>query len=175
MSNTARDEFYAQLLPIEADRVLLPAAAVGETLNMENVVLNTGSPAWLLGFSGLGGRSEKERLPVVSIEGMLGRNIPVRSSRTRIARIYSLTGGSDWMMVIQGQPHLAPLNSKALQSAPLDTRDPVELVLSRGRIANLSAFIPDLEVVEKLIAGAVAQSGGAAGQLPDWEPGSSLT
>lgn len=169
MAVSNSEEFYAQLLPIEGDRVLLPAAAVREALQMDRIELNTGSPAWLLGFANVG----DERLPVLSLEGMLGRPMPVRSTRSRMVRIISVEGAQDWMLVTQGQPHLTPLNARALQAAPLETRDPLDLVMSRGRIANLTAFIPDLEEIERRIAKSLKSAADAA--LPDWQPGSSLT
>lgn len=165
MEAQVHEEFYGQLLPIEEDRVLLPAVAVQEALQMDRIDLNTGSPGWLLGYTKLGDK----KLPVVSMEGLLGRPMPVRSTRSRMVRIISMTGASGWMLMTQGQPHLTPLNAKALQSAPLESRDPLELVLSRARIANLSAFIPDLEEIERLIL--KAQRSDVSEPLPDWQPG----
>ena len=165
MSNQ-RDEFYAQLLPIEGDRVLLPAAAIREALQLDRIELNSGSPAWLLGHA----QSAGVRLPVISLEGLMGRSIPARGSRSRMVRVVSTSGKSDWMMVTQGQPHLTPLNMQALQPAPLESQDPLDLILARGKIANLTAFIPDLDEIEQRVERA-AQAGDAA-SLPDWQPGS---
>lgn len=164
MNAQAGEEFYGQLLPIDGDRVLLPAVAVREALQMDRIELNTGSPAWLLGFATPGGI----RLPVVSLEGLMGRAMPARSSRTRMARIVSISGGPGWMMMTQGQPHLTPLNNTALQAAPLEARDPLDLVLSRGKIANLSAFIPDVEEIERRIE--KVKNTDDASALPDWQP-----
>jgi len=158
------EEFYAQLIPIEGDRVLLPAAAVREAIQMDRIELNTGSPAWLLGHVNMGG----ERMPVVSLEGMLGRSMPSRSARSRLVRILSLGDGGSWLLVAQGQPHMTPLNTKALAASPLEAHDPLELVLSRGRIANLSVFIPDLETIEERLQ--KAQLGNQSADLPDWQP-----
>lgn len=170
MNAKVGEEFYAQLIPIEEDRVLLPAAAVREAMQMERIDLNTGSPAWLLGFA----RLTAVRLPVISLEGMLGKSIPGRSTRSRLVRIVSITGSSDWLLLGQGQPHMTPLNIQALQPAPLEANDPLELVLSRARIANLSAFIPDLEAIEERISQALASAAEAAAEgLPDWQPGDS--
>ena len=164
MSTREVDEFYAQLLAIEGDRVLLPAAAIREGQHLDRIEMNTGSPAWLLGFT----RSMGDRLPVVSLEGLLGKPVPARSARARMIRVVSMTGDSDWMMLTQGQPHLTPLNDQALQPAPMGADDSPEIVLCRGKIANLTALIPDLEEIEKRIAEAVKTAEVAS--QPDWQP-----
>lgn len=166
MKTQVNDEFYAQLLPIEGDRVLLPAAAIREALQLDRIELNSGSPAWLLGFA----RSMGERLPVVSIEGMMGKAIPARNSRARMVRVVSTLGKGDWMLVTQGQPHLTPLNMQALRPAPLASQDSLELILARGKIANLIAFIPDLEEIEKRIGQALLSA--QASEADDWSPDS---
>lgn len=165
MSATKTEEFYAQLLPLEGDRVLLPAAAIREGQHLDRIELNTGSPAWLLGFT----KSMGERLPVVSLEGLMGKAVPAKSAKSRIIRVVSMSGKSDWMLLTQGQPHLTPLNEKALVPSSLDANDPVDLVLCRTRIANLVALIPDLEEIEKQVEAAIktAETGSAA----DWQPG----
>jgi hypothetical protein len=44
------------------------------------------------------------------------------------------------------------LNRSALQPVALDARDRDEFVLSRVRVANTQAFIPDLDAIESKLA-----------------------
>lgn len=156
-------ERYTQILPLEGDRLLLPAAAVGEVLNLEGMRLSTAPPHWYLGTKRWAGQD----LPVFSFEGLCGRSVPPRSARSRIV-ILRLPTGESLGVVCQGQPHLAPVNARALSPSVLTPTDPEAYVLARVRIANLSALIPDLESIQRGIAKAQIAAQGA--QLPDWVP-----
>ncbi len=157
-------EHYAQLLPLDGDRALLPAVAVGEVLNMERVELSTGAPNWFIGIKRWGGHE----LPVVSLEGVCGRPIPPRSSRTRLVVVKTPAGGIGMAVICQGHPHLAPVNTVALQPAALTAVDPPELVLARVKIANISAMVPDVEAIERRLD--QARQVAMAGNLPAWSP-----
>lgn len=164
MTTLSGREHYAQLLPLDGDRALLPAVAVGEVLNMERVELSAGAPNWYIGIKRWGGRE----LPIVSLEGVCGRPIPPRSSRTRLVVVRTPAGGVGMAIVCQGQPHLAPVNQVALQPAELTAVDPTEFVLARVRIANISAMVPDIEAIEEKLDD--ARQAALANNLPGWQP-----
>lgn len=161
MSTGDRGELYTQILPLDGDRILIPASAVGEVLNLSGMTLATGSPGWYLGSKRWAGRD----LPVISLEGLCGRPVPPRSTRSRIVILRTATG-REMGVVCQGQPHLAPVNERALTPSGLAAMDPEQFVLARLRIANLSAFVPDLDAIAKVME--KAQLAQQASQAPAW-------
>lgn len=164
------DEAYGQIIPLDGDALLLPNAAVIEVRGLEGMRMRTEPPGWLLGFV----RWREQELPVVSLEGLLGRPLPLKSRRTRLLIINSVgTSLNTGLMALicQGYPHLTALNRSAMQPAVLEARDPDELVLSRVRVANTQALIPDLETMESKIAQAMRVEETPA---EDWEPSATL-
>lgn len=160
------EEAYGQIVPLDGDALLLPNSAVIEVRGIEGVRMRTEPPGWLLGFVEWRG----QELPVVSLEGLLGRALPLRSRRTRLLIINSV--GNELpngllALVCQGYPHLTGLNRSALQPMALETRDPDEMVLARVRVANTQAFIPDLDAMETKIAQALRVVESPA---QDWQP-----
>lgn len=162
----APDEIYVQLVPLEGDNLLLPKVAVVEVLGMEEVMLSTNPPEWLLGHLEWRGR----RIAVVSVEAMVGREPPAKGRRSRLVVINSLgeqMDGDAFAVVCQGYPHLSALNRAALNKTEDDAKDDPELVLSRVAVANNRAFIPDLAAIEERIQQANAMQ--SAGD--DWQAG----
>lgn len=163
---------YGQLMPLASTWLLLPKAGLAEVLGMEAVALETEGPAWLLGFADW----REQRLPVLSLEALLGEPMPARTRRTRVAVIKSLGMHLDaglFMIVLQGKPQLTLLNPAALRPAPV-REDDGEVILARTRLANTEAVIPDLEAIERRLAEAVAEVEDQHLAATDWEPGGNL-
>jgi chemosensory pili system protein ChpC len=162
------EEAFGQIVPLDGDALLLPNHAVVEVLGLDEVQLRTDPPAWLLGFV----QWRDHELPVISLEGLMGRKMPARSRRTRLLVVNSVGVGLNaglFALVCQGYPHLATLNRTALQPVKLESRDPDALVLARVRVANALAIIPDLDAVEaRLVDMLPIVTAGAA--AADWQP-----
>src|SRR5689334_2856667 len=79
-------DLYGQIIPIEADALLLPNAAVVEVRSMDDISVRSQPPGWLLGTV----RWREHELPVISLEGLLGRTIPPRTRRSRLVIVNSL-------------------------------------------------------------------------------------
>ncbi len=143
-----RDQVYAVLLSLHNDTLLLPNAAVVEVLPRDALQASDGPSAdWLLGTCEWSNR----RVPVVRFETLNQRRGPEDSRRERIVVLNSLgrhLAGGHLAIVTQGYPHLVTLNQGAVVTAPLRDSDRDDLVLSRLRIANQEALIPDLDVLE---------------------------
>jgi chemosensory pili system protein ChpC len=158
-------DLFGQIIPLDADAMLLPNAAVVEVRNMDDISVRSEPPGWLLGSI----RWREHDVPVVSLEGVLGRAVPARSRRSRLVVVNSLGTHLDHGLlafVVQGYPHLTALNRSALQSVAREARDPDALVLARVRVANTLAVIPDLEAIEARTAEILPA---AAAETP-WEP-----
>jgi len=167
-ADTQPRELFGHLLPLQGVSLLLPKPAVLEVLGLDSVALDTDGPNWLLGFSEWHGR----RLPAISIEALAGESLPTRSRRSRLVVINSLGTHLEnglFAVVIQGYPHLTGLNPAALQRRP-DLPQDADVALSRVRLANTEAIIPDLEAIEARLAEVVATVDQAAEAAGDWEP-----
>jgi chemosensory pili system protein ChpC len=160
-----REESYGQIIPLDGDALLLPNSAVIEVRGMEGVRMRTAPPGWLLGFIDW----REYELPVISLEGLLGRAMPMRARRSRLLIINSVGTALNaglLTLICQGYPHLTALNRSALQAVALEKRDPDDLVLSRVRVANTQAVIPDLDAIEVKIAQAI---GTPEAPAQDWQ------
>ncbi len=160
------EESYGQIVPLDNDALLLPNSAVIEVRGLEGMQMRTEPPGWFLGLVPW----REYELPAVSLEGMMGRALPLRSRRTRLLIINSVGSSLNTgllALVCQGYPHLTGFNRAAMQAVALEGRDPDDLVLSRVRVANTLAFIPDLDRIESKLAQILN-----AGESPTepWQP-----
>lgn len=146
-----RDQLYAVLMALRENSLLLPNAAVVEVLSRDALRRDAGGPEWLLGHCEWSNR----RVPVVRFETLNGHEGEGDARRERVVVLNSLgrhLPSGHLALLTQGYPHLVTLNRAALRPVPLDAGDRQDLVLSRVRIANQVALIPDLETVEAEIA-----------------------
>lgn len=147
-----REQVYAVLMSVHEDTLLLPNAAVVEVLPRD--ALQGGdaqASSWLIGHCDWNNR----RVPVVRFELLNNGRVAADPRRERIVVLNSLgrhLASGHLAIVTQGYPHLVTLNQSAVQGTPLRSADRDDLVLSRVRIANQEALIPDLEVLEAEIA-----------------------
>lgn len=138
---SVRDEIYAVLIAIEGDTLLLPNAAVNEVLPVATLE-GVADGAWL------GRRTWNNRvLQVLSFEALNNGRVPVGNRRARNVVLHS-AGAASYALLAQGYPHLVTLNRSALIPIPLRGTDRPQAVLSRVRIANTEALIPNLEALE---------------------------
>lgn len=157
MSGETR-QLYAVLMALAGDMLLLPNAAIAEVVAREAVQPDVRLPAWLAGFVEWNSR----RLPVLRFEVLNGGAMPVDSRRERVVIINSngrhLPSGQ-FALLTQAYPHLVTLTRAALQAEPLRASDRDDLLLSRARVANQVALIPDLDMIEAEIARALSPAG----------------
>jgi chemosensory pili system protein ChpC len=147
---TEKQELYAVLMALTGDTLLLPNIAVAEVLTIDRLKAEDG-PEWLAGRCEYNNRT----LPVIRFEVLNGGERTEPSRRTRIAVLNCISGKlpyGQYAMLCQGYPHLVTLNRAALVAEPLAQGDRAELVLTRVKIANTAAAIPNLETVELDIA-----------------------
>lgn len=140
-----REELYAVLIAIHGDTLLLPNATVAEVLSADGLEpLGSGPRVGVRDWNG-------RRLRVVSFEILNGGRAPPEYSRARIIVLHPLDGvpsDNACGILAQGYPHLLTLNRTALVKAPLRGSDAAGIVLSRVKIANTEALIPNLEAIQ---------------------------
>jgi chemosensory pili system protein ChpC len=146
--SATREQIYAVLMTVNEDTLLLPNAAVAEVLAREALQVADGpAPDWLLGYCDWNNR----RVPVVRFERLNQAATGGDPRRERLVVLNSLgrhLPSGHLAIMTQGYPHLVTLNRTAIRPAPLREGDRDDLVLTRVRIANQEALIPDLEQTE---------------------------
>ena len=152
------EELYSLLVPLDGERLIVPRACVAEVVRFSQPEEREGSTDWFLGTVSWNGRD----LPVVAFEGVVGRNVPEVSGRTRIVVFHAATGTLPvgcFGVLTQGFPQLVRVNREVLK---LDTRNdgwPEQApVLCRVKMINEYPLIPHLERLEAQIAEEVTQA-----------------
>ena len=82
------EELYSLLVPLNEDRLIVPRACVAEVVRFMRPEVSEGSSDWLLGTINWNGRE----LPVVAFEGLIGKDVPESTGRTRIVVFYASGG-----------------------------------------------------------------------------------
>jgi len=145
-------EIRGVFLPVADRQILLPNAAVAELIGYQEPEEDPAAPDWFLGHIPWRGK----RIPLVSLERAVGRPDAVsQSKRVRIAVLNTLNGNADLPyigLLSTGVARLARINAKTLAQDPEDDLES-PLVLESVRVDEVRAWIPDLDELEKLVAG----------------------
>jgi chemosensory pili system protein ChpC len=145
------DELYSLLVPLTEDRLIVPRACVAEVVRFSQPDHEEGAHQWMLGTINWNGR----QLPVVSFEGLLGKDVPAPTGRTRIVVFYA--GGGElrtgfFGVLTQGFPQLVRVNRDVLSLHTTEGWPDGAPVLCRVKMINEFPLIPDLESLEALLA-----------------------
>ena len=145
------DELYSLLVPLTEDRLIVPRACVAEVVRFSKPEHEEGAHKWMLGTVNWNGR----QLPVVSFEGLLGKEVPAVTGRTRIVVFYAGTGQLKtgyFGVLTQGFPQLVRVNRDVLSLHTTDGWPADAPVLCRVKMINEFPLIPDLDSLEGLLA-----------------------
>lgn len=149
--SAAAEELYSLLIPLTEDRLIVPRACVAEVVRFSKPDQREGSRDWLLGTVSWSGRE----LPVIAYEGVIGKDVPAATGRTRIVVFYAAGGkvqGGYFGMLTQGFPQLVRVNREVLRFDSKDSFDATVPVLCRVKMINEFPLIPNLEMLEEMIA-----------------------
>lgn len=146
---SAEDELYSLLVPLADDRLIVPRACVVEVVRFSKPDKEVGAHSWMLGTVGWNGR----QLPVMSFEGVLGKEVPAVTGRTRIVIFYASTGQLKtgyFGILTQGFPQLVRVNKDVLKLHTTEGWPEDAPVLCRVKMINEFPLIPDLEKLEAM-------------------------
>ena len=144
-------EIYSLLVPLAAERLLIPRSCVAEVIGFQPPSEMTGAPPWYLGLVAWNGRN----LPLISFEGCCGENIPAASSRSRIVILHAVSPRIDAGyigLISQGFPQLVRVSREIVAvdgSRSFPQRSPIICQIS---MLNESPLVPDLDRLENLVA-----------------------
>lgn len=149
--STDETELYSLLIPLEGERLIVPRACVAEVVRFSKPEQEVGAHEWMMGTVNWNGRV----LPVVSFEGVLGKDKPIATGRTRIVVFYASTGQLKqgyFGVLTQGFPQLVRVNEDVLQLHTTEGWPKGAPVLCRVKMINEFPLIPDLEKLEAMLA-----------------------
>ncbi len=149
--STDAEELYSLLVPLAEDRLIVPRACVVEVVRFSKPDHEEGAHTWMLGTVNWSGR----QLPVVSFEGLLGKEVPAATGRTRIVVFYASTGQLKtgfFGVLTQGFPQLVRVNRDVLQLHTTEGWPSDAPVLCRVKMINEFPLIPNLEKMEAMLA-----------------------
>ena len=145
------DELYSLLVPLAEDRLIVPRASVAEVVRFSKPDHEAGAHNWMLGTVSWNGR----KLPVMSYEGALGKDVPAVTGRTRIVVFYASAGQLKtgyFGVLTQGFPQLVRVNKDVLKLNATEGWPADAPVLCRVKMINEFPLIPDLEKLESMFA-----------------------
>ena len=145
------EELYSLLVPLDGERLIVPRACVAEVVRYTKPEPAPGSHDWMLGGVNWNGRI----LPVVAFEGVLGKDMPAITGRTRIV-VFVATGGklkSGYFGVLtQGFPQLVRVNEDVLKLEATEGWEEDAPVFCRVKMINEFPLVPDFERLEAMLA-----------------------
>ena len=145
------DELYSLLVPLADERLIVPRACVVEVVRYSQPEAEPGTHSWMLGAVNWNGR----QLPVVSFEGVLGKDVPAATGRTRIVVFVAGTGEIKtgyFGVLTQGFPQLVRVNRDVLKFESTEGWPADAPVFCRVKMINEFPLIPDLEKLEQMLA-----------------------
>lgn len=149
--STEETELYSLLVPLYDERLIVPRACVAEVVRFSIPDHEDGAHSWMLGTVNWNGR----QLPVVSFEGALGKDVPAATGRTRIVVFYASTGQLKtgfFGLLTQGFPQLVRVNKDVLKLHTTEGWPEDAPVLCRVKMINEFPLIPDLDMLESMLA-----------------------
>lgn len=146
-------DVHSLLLPLQGAQLLLPNAAVAEIIEYRAPEVAADQPDWSLGkvtWRGI-------EIPLVSFEAYVGQEVSSEAARLRIAVLNTLNGNAELPfigVVLKGIPRL--LTAGADSVAPDAAGDAAQGVLARVQAAGEGAMVPDIDALERSVAGLAA-------------------
>jgi chemosensory pili system protein ChpC len=146
------------LIQVAGARLLLPNATIAEVLSYADPEpAGADAPAWLLGLL----RWRGWQVPLVAFGTLAGVAEERAVLGSKVVVLKALAGTSRtpyFAMLTQGFPRLVTVSRQALSVEDDDAGSMPRGVQARVRLNEDPALLPDLEVIEALVAEAVAQA-----------------
>jgi len=148
----AARQIYCVLIALEGDTLLLPNAAIAETVGQDALTASEAEPRWVEGTL----EWNRRTLTTIRFETLNGAaHVPLQR-RARLVVLQALdaeTTAAPLALVAQGYPHLITVTREAIAPLPLRPGDDPAVVLARVRVGNSEALIPDLDALRLRVSG----------------------
>ena len=154
MSETANDTVRCMVLPLDGSGLLVPSAAVAEIVVVPEVAPLENAPPWLEGLLSWRG----VRVPLFAAESALGGDRAALTSRGRVAILHVLDDSAAvrfYGIGIQRLPTVVAADEASTTAIPMP--DAPDWVSGCLRLESGDAWVPDFEVLERQLFGALAE------------------
>ena len=151
MNDAAVESVRSLWVPLSGSNLLVPNVAIAEVIGHQPYETLAAGPDWLLGSL----RWRDILVPVVSMERLLGFEVPDAGRGARIAVVNSVkadSGLSFYAMPTAGIPRLFAADEDALGAAVEAGEARAESVACAVQIGSEKALVPNMEVIQVLIA-----------------------
>lgn len=155
MTTTQQNDIRGVLIAVARARLLLPNATIAEVLSFAPPALVQGAPDWLLGRI----RWRGWELPLIAFSQMAGIAPEAGGLGSKVVVLKALGGDPKspyFAILTQGFPRLVTVSPDRLEHEADDHLP--QGVSARVWLGEDEAFVPDLEAIEVLIAGALDQA-----------------
>jgi len=150
------EELYSLLVPLHQARLIVPRSCVAEIVRHSLPQdRGTDAPEWFRGFFDW----NNQRVPLISIEDLIGLPSTERGGRTRIAIFNGLSetlGGRVFGILTEGFPQLVRVNREVMELHDEHEWPEDGPIICQIRMINEYPLIPDLDVLESLVQEQVA-------------------
>ena len=140
-------------VPLDGVNLLVPNVAIAEVINYQPLDILQDGPDWLLGSL----RWRDNEIPVISMESLCGHSLPQSENSARISVLNSVQMQTEmpfYAMVTADIPRLIYADADALGESLAATRTLPGSVADCVQIGSEEALIPDLDVVQSVVASA---------------------
>lgn len=137
------------LAPMSSGQLLIPNAVVAEVVAYTEPQPIADSPHWLMGNLPWRGRP----LPLIAFESVVGSGKPETSARGRVMVMAGLDDYDElpfYGLYCSGIPHLVQADRTSISTVEQGVTSPS--VLSQVLVNGELAFIPNLDLIEKMLA-----------------------
>jgi chemosensory pili system protein ChpC len=151
----SNDEIRGILVQAGDERLLLPNATVAEVLARAPVQPLADVPPWLQGTIDW----QNWQVPLFSMVNLVGLGREAVTRASKIVVLKTLTGGEAMPylgLLTQSFPRLISVPRDGLLADASEESLP-EGVLMRVLLGDEAALLPDLEAIERMVAGAIVQ------------------
>lgn len=155
--NIVKNSVRSLVVPMGGMDMLVPNVAIAEVINFQPIDPVHEGPDWLLGKL----RWRDQDVPVISIEKICGFDAQVEAKKPQISIMNSVQPESTlkfYAVVTAGIPRLIQMDEETAGASRKSDKEPLtEGVSDCLSIADEDAFIPNLEVIQSMVEGALRE------------------
>lgn len=157
MSSDTILQVRSVLIPLTDETLLLPNAVVAEVMNYTVPTARDDAADWLTGDLPWRGK----QIPVISLEGMMGRVIQEPARRGRLIILNTLNGESRLPhigLVAQAIPSLVQVTVESIAQGEVTDESLHPLIKQIVNINDKQALIPDLDELERRVLDEISKT-----------------
>ena len=141
-----KDVIHCLTIPLHNEVAILPNAAIAEVIANKEAAPVGEAPEWFLGYI----EWREKRVPLVSFEGISGKEVETAKKNSRIAVLNTLNGNAQIPYVAiltQGIPSLAIVQENGLEEKN-NNDESRQAIGAFIEVGGIEALVPDIDEIE---------------------------